>query len=94
MFLVFFVNNPLSLKYVSPLLPFENAVCNWMPPVQISRVLHYKALKTTTKRGSIAVCFEDNIAEKPKCGGKYKRNNKTCPLCYQYIDDMFEIFAT
>ena len=43
---------------------------------------------------TIAVCFEDNIAEKSKCVGKYKRNNESCPLCYVYIDDMFDIFAT
>ena len=67
-----------------------------MLPIRISRVLHHNALKTITnpKRGFIDVCFEDNIAEKPKCVGKYKRNNKSCPLCYLYIGDMFEIFAT
>ena len=67
-----------------------------MLPVNISRVLHQNALKTTTnpKRDSIAVCFEDNIAEKSKCVGKYKRNNESCPLCYLYIDDIFYIFAT
>ena len=66
-----------------------------MPPVQISRVLHNNALKTTTRlSGCLAVCFEDNIAEKLKCVGKYNRNNESCTLCYLYIDDMFEIFAT
>ena len=91
----FFSNDPLSLKYVSPLL-FKNVVCNWMLLVQISRVLHHQALKTTTipKRGSIVVCFEDNIAEKPKCVGNRNRNNESCPLCYLYIDDMLELFAT
>ena len=65
-----------------------------MLPVQISRVLHHNALKTITnaKRDSIAVCFEDNLADKTTCVGKYKRNNESCPLYYLYIDDMFEIF--
>ena len=63
---------------------------------KFSRVLHLNALKTTTnpKRGSIAVCFEDSIAENSKCVGKNERNNESCPLCYLYIDDMFKIFAT
>ena len=63
---------------------------------QIYPYLQHKGKYFTTnpKRDSVAVCFEDSIAEKSKCVGKYKRNNESCPLCYLYIDDMFKIFAT
>ena len=47
----------------------------------------HSKLITIPKWGSIAVCCEDSIAEKPK-------NNESWPLCFLDIDDMFQIFIT